>query len=80
MNRSLVTAQELTELLTNELQKQEDCQHCKLTGIIRLQLPDQDGCNWSENVTLSSGSIPNALASSHANQIILEARRRFNLR
>ena len=79
INRSLVTAQELTDWLTNELRKQEACQLCEIKGINPLQLPDQDGCNWSESVTLNNGGVPTAIVSPHAHRIILEARRKFNL-
>lgn len=80
MNRSIVTAQELTNWMTNELRKQEDCQQCEIKGIVPLQLPDQDGCNWSESVTLNNGGLPTEIVKPHALRIISEARRRFNIR
>lgn len=78
--REIVTIQELTAYLTAELQKVRDCGGCSIRGILPYQQPDEDGCNWSDNVWVSTGGdMPEEYIKPHVQRIVVEARKRFNL-
>ena len=81
MERKQVTIKELQAHLTGELQMVEDCEGCSVDSIMPLQLPDEDGCNWSDMVYVRSG--PEVAADCfrpHVRRIVADAQRRFNLR
>jgi len=46
--QSLVTVAALNGWLTQELQKDQDCQGCELAMRYRLRERDADDCNWSQ--------------------------------
>jgi hypothetical protein len=79
--RKLVTLDELSALLTSELQKIPDAAGSKITVQFRLREPDADGCNWSDtDIVVSHG--PNALHKNlapHVQQLVKDARERFNI-
>lgn len=79
--RELVTSKELKTYLTAELKKVKGCDGCTIGRILRYQQPDDDGCNWSDNVIVSSGGdiSPDYLLP-HVQRIVAEARKRFNLK
>ena len=79
MSKELVTADQLANWITTELQKVEGCQYCKITGVTPLREPDSEGCNWSDSVTVSSGGVPADYFMPPVQRIILEARKKFNL-
>lgn len=79
--RKPVTREELAAHLTAELQKVRDCQGCSIHGIFPYQQPDEDGCNWSDNVWVSTGGdMPVGYVRPHVQRIVAEARKRFNLK
>ena len=76
----LVTQSELSAILTAELQKIEDCAGSVITVKYRLQEPDDEGCNWSDDVSIRVG--PKASSSyviPHVEGIVRRARARYNL-
>jgi hypothetical protein len=80
MERKLVTNDELKAYLTSELQKVEDCEECSIDSIMPLQLPDEDGCNWSDMVHVRSGpEVAAEYFRPHVRRIVAEARKRYNL-
>lgn len=79
--REIVIIQELTAYLTSELQKVRDCEGCSIHGILPYQQPDEDGCNRSDNVWVSTGGdMPAEYVKPHVQRIVAEARNRFNLK
>lgn len=78
--RTVVSREELEQWLTNELQKIEDCEECSVGGIMPLREPDEDGCNWSGDVVVSSGGVPVEYFRPYLARIMREARNRFNIR
>ena len=48
MARTIVDSSELKRLMTEALQAMEDdYQDCQFGGIMKLEEPDEHGCNWS---------------------------------
>jgi hypothetical protein len=81
MQRAIITADELKAHLTVELQKIQDLERCSVDGIMPLQSPDENGCNWSDNVTVRSGrEVPVDFFIPDVRRIVADAQRRFNLR
>jgi hypothetical protein len=79
--RTLVTLEELSAWMTERVQAFEDCAGTTVTVQYRLQSPDKDGCNWSENVVFNPG--PNAAKEtvlSHVGNLVREARGEFNVK
>jgi len=79
MNRDLISRDELAQWLTQELQKVEDCEHCSVSGILLLQKPDDQGCNWSDSITVRSAGVPAEYFGDYLRPIIARARARFNV-
>ena len=79
MARKEVTEQELIAIINNELAKREECTGCRVRGIMALQQPDGDGCNWSEPIVSCSG-VPASVCLATANQLVAQTRARFNLK
>lgn len=79
MARKEVTTQELAAIINNELAKQEECTRCRVNGIMALQQPDSDGCNWSEPI-ISCGGVPASVCLPSANRVVAQVRTNFNLK
>ena len=77
--RELVTVEELEAWLTNELRKLEDCSEAKVSGIMRLQGLDSDGCNWSDELKVNAGGVSHAYYGDYLGKIVLRARTLFNV-
>jgi hypothetical protein len=75
MARTLITKKELKDWLTAEIQKEDDCQTCEFRGVMGLQEPDEDGCNWSDTLYLNQSGIP----SSIVRKVVVAARAKFNI-
>lgn len=75
MARTLITKKELKDWLTAEIQKDDDCQTCEFRGVMGLQEPDEDGCNWSDTLYLNQSGIP----SSIVRKVVVAARAKFNI-
>ncbi len=80
MDRQLLSREELRSKLNEELSEHDECKNCQLMGITELQEEDEDGCNWSDTITLRCGDIPSEICSPIASRIIFEARSKYNLR
>jgi hypothetical protein len=79
MQRTLVSPDELRDLLNAELRKYEECAACQFRGIMRLQGTDETGCNWSEPMLRSSGQ-PYQVCLPTAQKVIAAAREKYNLK
>lgn len=78
--RTLLTLQELSAWMTEQLQKFEDCEGTTVTVQYRYQSPDAHGVNWSDSVFFSPG--PNAskdIVLRHVGNLVREAREKFNI-
>lgn len=75
MARILVTKKELQNWLTTEIQKEDGCQACEFRGVMGLQDPDEDGCNWSDTLYLNQSGIPDSIVR----KVVLAARSKFNI-
>jgi len=80
MYRQLVSKEELQAWLTTELQKVEDCTECSIGGIKVLQQSDENGCNWSDNVIVSTGGVPEDYFRPYFEAIMTDARASFNIK
>lgn len=81
IKRKLLSLTQLSEWMTSELQKNEDCDGSTVRVQYKLQKPDADGCNWSDSVVFSPGpkaskETPTGLVG----DIVRAARIRFNVR
>ena len=79
MSRTLVNAPDIAQWLTESLRKVEDCQDCAVSGVVALQEPEADGCNWSDSLTVNSGGVSLDYYGPYLAKLIAEARLRFNL-
>jgi hypothetical protein len=80
MERKLVTPKQLAAYLTSELQKGEDCENLLIDSVVRLRYPDGQGCNWSENlIVTSTDGTPASNFHYRLGQIVLDSRTKFNL-
>jgi hypothetical protein len=79
MHKKLLTSNALQEWLTEQIQKIEGCQNCKFGGIIKLADLDENGCNWSDTITISTGGTPREIYEPAALYVIKNAKAQFNL-
>ena len=78
MMRKLLSEGELIELLNNELLEHEECENCKIKGIMVLPDGDETGCNWDVPHVSCSGVL-GKICEPIANQIIAETKKKYNL-
>jgi hypothetical protein len=79
--KSLVSLDELSAWITEQVQKHDDCEGTSVTVQYQLQQQDADGCNWSD--TFISALGPNASetgVTAILNQLLPEARKKFNVK
>src|SRR5690349_4042579 len=70
---------ELLARLTALMQSCDGCDHVKVLDVTRLDKPD-GGCNWSTSLVLDPGGVaPEVYALAYA-QVIVAARKGWNLR
>ncbi len=79
MHRTLVAPSAIEAWLTEQLRTLEDCQDCAVSGVMALQEPDDQGCNWSDSLTVNCGGVPYQYYGPHLQALILRARKQFNL-
>ena len=79
MTKTLLTPAELCQRLTAELQKIEGCEACLVVAVVRLKQQADDGCNWSDSVTLNTRGKSLAQIQPHLADVIRYARSEFNL-
>lgn len=79
--RQLITIDELSQWMTERVQKHEDCEGTTVRVQYRLETPDAYGVNWSENVIFTPG--PNAskdVVLQLVGNLVREAREKFNVK
>jgi hypothetical protein len=79
MSRKLASRKQIATHLTNEIRKLEDCEGLSIGSVVPLRSPDTDGCNWSPDVIVSTGGVPQSHFGPYLGQIIIQARSMFNL-
>jgi len=79
MTRKLVSNKQLAAHLTTEIRKVEDCEELLIRSVIPLKSPDASGCNWSDDLTVSTGGVPETYFRPYLLQIVSRARIKFNL-
>ena len=79
MARTIVDSSELKRLMTEELQAMEDdYKDCRFGGIMKLQEPDEHGCNWSLPMIRCSG-IPAAVCEAAAAIVTKDFQAKYNI-
>ena len=79
MARTIVDSSELKRLMTEELQAMEDdYKDCQFGGIMKLQEPDEHGCNWSLPMIRCSG-IPAAVCEAAAAIVTKDFQGKYNI-
>ena len=79
MARTVVDSSELRRLMTEELQAMEDVyKNCQFGGIMKLQEPDEHGCNWSPPMIRCSG-IPEAVCEAAAAIVTKDFQAKYNI-
>lgn len=79
MSRTAVSQQELLQWLNTELAKHEECNDCRITSVKALRETDAEGCNWSL-ANLQCSGVPTVHCQRVANQVIAQARAKFNIK
>ena len=79
MERKLISRKQLASYLTNELRKLEDCEDLLISSVMPFKLPDANGCNWSPDLTVSTGGVPQSYFGPYLAKIVSKARDKFNL-
>lgn len=78
-DRAIVTVEQLVAVLNEELAKLPECAEVRVDqSLLRLQFPDQTGCNWSQDPVTLTGGSPEACSKS-AGRVISQAAARYNL-
>jgi hypothetical protein len=78
--REIVSMERLSKWLTDYVQANEDCEGTVVRVQYKLQSPDSEGCNWSDNVVLIPG--PNAdknILTGIVGNAVQEAQDKFNV-
>ncbi|MGD0661841.1 MAG: hypothetical protein ABSD38_27600 [Syntrophorhabdales bacterium] len=80
MERKLVTEEELIAVLNTELRKHDDSgRYSFMAGVVRLAEVDETECNWSDPY-LQGGGVSVVLMAGVAENIVAEAKKKYNLR
>ncbi|MFC1524347.1 hypothetical protein ACFL6N_06110 [Thermodesulfobacteriota bacterium] len=79
MTRKIISEKELVSWINSQFKNTENCKNISISGINRLQEQDENGCNWSSNVTLKLGGDSQDICERMINKIIKEAYLEFNL-
>lgn len=79
MKRKTVPHEELLRILNQKLADVDECQNCRIRGVHRLREPDEHGCNWDREATLSCSGTPTELCLPHAARILGEVADEYNI-
>lgn len=80
-SRILVTLDELSAQLTDQLQEVQDATGSRIAVQYVLREPDADGCNWSDNIVLAVGPTATREAlQPFVTQLVQAARMKFNVK
>jgi hypothetical protein len=76
----LVDESDLIAWLDALFQTYPECSRVTVEKVVRLEVPDSEGCNWSRALVLNPGGVsPEDYAPAYA-AIVEKARKAFNLR
>jgi len=79
--RKLMSQSELSELLTNRLRSFDDCADCSASVRYAYAEPDEQGCNWSPDVTIHLGAnASKETVSGIVSKLVQELRTEVNIR
>jgi hypothetical protein len=79
-SRKFLTQKQLNKKLTDALQLIEDAEGSEIRIQHLLATPDEEGCNWADDVVLRVGEKANAqYLRPHVRDIVSRARRMYNL-
>ena len=79
MARTVVDSSELKRLMTEALQGMEDdYKDCQFGGIMKLQEPDEHGCNWGLPMIRCSG-IPGEVCKADAAIVTQDFQAKYNI-
>lgn len=77
--RQLLSREELLERLSALVRSCEGCENVAVTGVTRLDKPDEAGCNWSASLVLDpAGVAPEVYVLAYASAVAA-ARASWNL-
>ncbi len=79
MTRELVSAEQLQQILNDELHGYEGYEDCQFGGIMALRGTDEDGCNWSDPGFRCSG-MPAEVCADAVRTVVVKIRAQYNLR
>ena len=80
MTRVFISNEELGSWLTTELRRNSGCEDVFVIGITKLYQPDEDGCNWSDQLTVRNGGVFSDYFWSDLQKIVQQGRLKFNLK
>ncbi len=74
-----VSEEDLVKWLTAQFQSHPECARVSVVKVIRLELPDPEGCNWSRTLVLDTAGVqPSDYVAAYA-AAVEKGRKRFNL-
>jgi hypothetical protein len=77
--KKLLTLSQLSDWITAELQKNEDCKGATVSVQYELQKADEEGCNWSSNLMINPGTSTMQIIGPYLAPIMAKARNTFNV-
>jgi hypothetical protein len=78
--RKNLTREELLAWINAEIQKVQGCKQCFSDGPIGLlQKPDQEGCNWSDQIVVNYTGVPDEIFRPVVERVLARARAKFNV-
>ncbi len=78
MKRELVSQDQLLEWMNSLLALHDEYTNCRFSSVQGHE-EDHEGCNWSPHVLRCSG-VPSEICTSIADQVVVQARSKFNLK
>jgi len=73
--RENLTEEELLARINAEIQKVEGCKECFSDGpSLLLQEPDEEGCNWSDQIHVNATGIPDEIFRPVVERVLARAR------
>jgi hypothetical protein len=81
MPKTLVSAEQLLDIINTRLQQREACVGCVVAGSIeRLEAPLSDGGNWTRSIAIRGKPRDPQACGDAAHEVIQEIATEFNLR
>jgi hypothetical protein len=80
MPKTLVSPEELLDIINTRLQQREECVGCVVSGSIqRLAAPLSDGGNWTRSIALRGRPRDPQACGDAAHEVLQEIATEFNL-